>query len=64
MSIIPWYPLKKLNNLRQQMNSLFEEMMHDDHLFDDLFWSSAIALSETETELLLKVELVPKLVNI
>jgi hypothetical protein len=52
MSIIPWHPLKKLNNLRQQMNSLFGEVIRDDRLFDDLSWSSAIALTKTDTTLL------------
>lgn len=62
MSLVHWHPLKELNNLRQQMNSLFEEMAHGERLFDfnvfpDLALNPAISLTETETELLLKVEL-------
>jgi HSP20 family protein len=65
MSIVHWHPLKELNNLKHQMNSLFEEMIHGERLFDfnllndrlDLDWNPAIALTETDTELLLKVEL-------
>lgn len=32
MSLIHWNPLKELDNLRRQMNSLFEEMMHRNRL--------------------------------
>jgi HSP20 family protein len=65
MSIIHWHPLKELNKLRQEMNSVFEEITHSDRLFDfnilndrlDLSWSPAIAMTETEQKLILKVEL-------
>ncbi len=65
MSIIHWHPLKELNKLRQEMNSLFEEMVHGERLFDfnlfpdrlDLSWSPAITMTETEQKLILKVEL-------
>ncbi|MGL5807529.1 MAG: Hsp20/alpha crystallin family protein, partial [Xenococcaceae cyanobacterium] len=65
MSIIHWHPLKELNKLRHEMNSLFEEMAHGERLFDfnlfparlDLSWSPAIAMTETEQKLILKVEL-------
>lgn len=64
MSIIHWHPLKKLNKLRQEMNSVFEEMIHGEGLFDfhlpnrlGLAWIPAIAMTETEHKLILKVEL-------
>lgn len=65
MSITHWHPLKKLNKLRQDMNAVLEETMHGEHLFDfhlfpdrlDLTWSPAIAMSETEHKLILKVKL-------
>jgi HSP20 family protein len=74
MSLIHWHPLKKLNNLRQQIDSLVEEMTHQYRSLDnrqfgrlvdfdlepegiEIDWSPAIALTETETKLILKVEL-------
>jgi HSP20 family protein len=35
MSLIHWHPLKELSHLRQQMNSLFEEMTHRHHGLGD-----------------------------
>jgi HSP20 family protein len=32
MSLIHWHPLKELDNLRRQMNSLFDEVMHRNRL--------------------------------
>jgi HSP20 family protein len=74
MSLIHWHPLKEFNNLRQEINALFEEITHRHHGLDDwevsrllnfdrlpervgISWSPAIDFKETETELILKVEL-------
>lgn len=55
--------IKEFNNLRQQMDKLFDDITHEQpHL--DVFakagetpWTPAIELQETETELLLKAQL-------
>jgi HSP20 family protein len=55
--------IKEFNNLRQQMDRLFDDIVHEQpHL--GIFaktgenpWSPAIELQETETELLLKAQL-------
>jgi hypothetical protein len=60
MSLIHWQPLKELDTLRHQMNHAFDELMHSDREFtqfsklDNVLWSSAIELKETETDLILK----------
>lgn len=49
MSLIHWHPLKELKNLRQQINSLFEEMMHRNRLVDNTGferWSGFNLLSD------------------
>jgi HSP20 family protein len=73
MSLVRWNPLKELNNLRRQMDSLFEEIVHRrpgnktdvDNWFgfdllpdsSDLTWSPVIDFKETDNELILKAEL-------
>ncbi len=55
--------IKEFNNLRQQMDRLFDDIVHEQpHLgifakTGENLWSPAIELQETETELLLKAQL-------
>lgn len=64
MSIIRWKPLKELDTLRHQMNRLFDDLLHGKDEFDRLaefenvMWSPAIELKESDHELTLKA-LVP-----
>lgn len=49
MSLIHWHPLKELDNLRRQMNSLFDEVMHRNRLSSKTEferWSGFNLLSE------------------
>jgi HSP20 family protein len=54
-------PIKEFNSLRQQIDRLFDEMVHEQPgIFakaTEAPWSPAIELQETEAELLLKVQL-------
>jgi hypothetical protein len=52
MSLRHWHPFKEFNNLRQEINKLFEEMTHRHHKLRDwgrlsetnnITWSPAIA---------------------
>lgn len=60
MSLIRWQPLKELDNLRHQMDHLFDELLHSDREFgqfpklENAIWAPAIELKETDTELTLK----------
>lgn len=60
MSLIRWQPLKELDNLRHQMNHLFDDLMQSNReveLFPKLentVWAPAIELKETDKELILK----------
>jgi HSP20 family protein len=55
--------IKEFNSLRQQIDRLFDDMVHEQPQLGifaknpESFWSPAIELQETETELLLKVQL-------
>jgi HSP20 family protein len=55
--------IKEFNNLRQQIDRLFDDMVHEQPqlgIFSKIsepLWSPAIELQETETELLLKAQL-------
>ena len=55
--------IKEFNNLRQQMDKLFDDLAHEQpHLgilakAGETPWTPAIELQETETELLLKAQL-------
>jgi HSP20 family protein len=55
--------VKEFNNLRQQMDRLFDDLVHEQpHLgilakAGETPWTPAIELQETETELLLKAQL-------
>lgn len=62
MSLIPWEPFRELDTLRQQMNLLFDEWMHDERatsLLPKLNMNSTptIELKETDTDILLKAEI-------
>lgn len=62
MSLIHWEPLKELNTLRQQMNRLFDEIMHPESTqgifpkMDNLAWNPAIELKETDRDIILKIQ--------
>lgn len=62
MSLIRWQPMKEFDLLRQQMNRLFDDLVHDDHPLvqlpgsDQMDWIPAIELTETDTNLILKAE--------
>jgi HSP20 family protein len=62
-SVIGMSLIKEFNNLRQQMDKLFDDIVHEQpHLgilakAGETPWSPAIELQETETELLLKAQL-------
>ncbi len=63
-SVIGMSLIKEFNNLRQQMDKLFDDIVHEQpHLgilaskTGETPWSPAIELQETETELLLKAQL-------
>jgi HSP20 family protein len=62
MSLIHWEPLKELNTLRQQMNRLFDEMIHPEQthgLFpkiESITWNPAIEIKEADKDILLKVQ--------
>lgn len=62
MSLMRWQPMKELDNLRQQMNHLFDELTHSDRhhsLFPtmtDVDWMPTIELKKTDTEVILKAQ--------
>jgi HSP20 family protein len=62
MSLIRWQPLHELDNLRNQMNHLFEELVRGEREIPffpkgDIVWSPAVELKETETEVILKAQI-------
>ncbi|MUG93569.1 Hsp20 family protein [Scytonema sp. UIC 10036] len=62
MSLIHWEPIKELRALRQQMNRLFDEMMHPEqthNIFSKMSriaWNPAIELKELDKDILLKIQ--------
>lgn len=62
MSLIRWQPMKELDNLRQQMNHLFDELIHSDrhqNLFPtmpDVTWMPTIELQQTDTDIIVKAQ--------
>ncbi len=62
MSLIRWQPMKELDNLRQQMNHLFDELTHSERhhsLFPtmtDVDWMPTIELQKTDTDIILKAQ--------
>jgi HSP20 family protein len=62
MSLLHWQPMKELDNLRQQMNHLFDEITHSDrhqNLFPtmtDVDWMPTIELHKTDTDIILKAQ--------
>ncbi|MDM9383817.1 Hsp20/alpha crystallin family protein [Chlorogloeopsis sp. ULAP01] len=62
MSLIHWQPLREINALRQQMNSLFDEWIHGERTTSllptsNLAWVPAIELKQTDTDIILKAEI-------
>ena len=62
MSLIRWQPLKELDTLRQQMNHLMDELVHGERDLNPFArggftWTPAIELKETDTDLIVKVEI-------
>jgi|APDOM4702015248_1054824.scaffolds.fasta_scaffold400971_1 HSP20 family protein len=62
MSLIKWQPLEDLHSLRNQINRLFDDIVHQEPLLDKLSlmketaWVPAVELQETDTELVLKAQ--------
>jgi HSP20 family protein len=62
MSLIHWEPLKELNTLRQQMNHLFDEMIHPEQAhgifskLEKLTWHPAIELKEADKNIIVKIQ--------
>lgn len=62
MSLVNWEPLKEINILRQQMNRLFDEMIHPQETHDifsktgNSTWNPAIELKEKGKDIILKVQ--------
>ncbi len=63
MSLIKWQPLEEFNVLRQQINRMFDDIVHEEpgtKMFPKMQetpWVPAIELQETETNLLLKAQI-------
>jgi HSP20 family protein len=63
MAIITWQPLRELNTLRQQMDSLFNDLLYSQHGLTlqpgngSTSWAPAIELQETDTDIILKAEI-------
>lgn len=63
MSLIPWQPLKELDHLRQQINHLFDELVHTGRTESQFFkkenitWMPAIELQETDTDIIVKAQI-------
>ncbi len=62
MSLIRWQPFHELDNLRNQMNHLVEELMRGEREIPffpkgEVTWSPAVELKETETEIVLKAQI-------
>ncbi|MFH7026641.1 MAG: Hsp20/alpha crystallin family protein [Heteroscytonema crispum UTEX LB 1556] len=61
MSLIHWQPLRELDTLRQQMNRLFDELIHSTSTSNLLpkninTWAPAIELKETDTDIIVKAQ--------
>jgi HSP20 family protein len=62
MSLIRWQPFHELDNLRNQMNHLFEELVRGEREIPffpkgEIVWSPAVELKETEAEVILKAQI-------
>jgi HSP20 family protein len=62
MSLVRWQPMKEVENLRRQMDHLFDEWMIPERDFPllplgDRTWAPAIEMQETDTEIILKTEI-------
>ncbi len=62
MSLIPWQPLRELDHLRQQINHLFDDMVHSrrtESRFskkENITWMPTIELQETDADIIVKAE--------
>lgn len=62
MSLIHWEPLKEINALRQQVNHLFDEIMHPEQMrsiwskLDNLNWHPAVELKELDNDIIVKLQ--------
>lgn len=62
MSLIRWQPLRELDNLRQQMNHLFDQLIHTEPnqsrfpKMTNVAWMPTIELQETDTDIILKAQ--------
>jgi HSP20 family protein len=62
MSLTRWQPFHELDNLRNQMNHLVEEVMRGEREIPffpkgEVTWSPAVELKETETEIILRAQI-------
>lgn len=57
-----WRPFREIDTLRQQMNRMFDELMHGESKpllshKEETLWAPAIELKETDTDVVLKAEI-------
>ena len=62
MSLTRWQPFHELDNLRNQMNHLVEEIVRGEREIPffpkgEVTWSPAVELKETETEIILRAQI-------
>jgi HSP20 family protein len=62
MSLVRWQPMKEVENLRRQMDRLFDEWLIPERDFPllphgDRTWAPAIEMEETDTDIILKTEI-------
>lgn len=63
MSIIRWQPWQEMDNLRRQMDRLFDDFMHTSSELPllpkttEATWAPAIELKETDSDILLKAQI-------
>lgn len=62
MSLVRWQPFKEIDTLRQQMNRMFDDLMHGEFKSlmpheKGMLWAPAIELKETDNEIILKAEI-------
>jgi HSP20 family protein len=63
MSLLRWQPWREVDTLRQQMDRLFEDLIHDTHevsllpKLEDATWAPAVELKETDTSVILQAQI-------
>jgi HSP20 family protein len=63
MSLLRWQPWREVDTLRQQMDRLFEDLIHDTHevsllpKHEDATWAPAVELKETDTNVILQAQI-------